>query len=130
MGYMRQAQQNAANEKAAAQLSALKRDAEAFSIADSARAEGANLGYRQGIQEGEMQMASFAEQLQKLFGARNTQERNDGLAHEFNREAQHLHRQMEDDARRNAFRRAQQMGDTSEENVNILLDEELRYKGL
>lgn len=115
------------DEKAAA-FDNMQRQAENVSLARGAFAGGQQRGYNQGVEESSVQLAGLKEQLQSLFG--NNQPQDPGLANQFSEEAEQQRRAMEDDARQSAFMRAQDMRDTSEDNMNRLIDEELIKRGL
>lgn len=131
MSILEQAKRRQADAEDAAELAAMRRDAERVNISDSARAEGANLGYQQGLQEGALQVADFKQQLMELFGQREPQSSpTQGLAGSYAQEGQDLQRQMKQDAQQAALIRAREMRDTSESNINNLIIEELKRRGL
>lgn len=131
MSILEQAQKRKEDAAAAAELEAIKRDKERLIIADEAKSEGANLGYQQGLQEGALQIADFKQQLMELFGQREPQSSpTQGLAGSYEQEGQDLHRQMKQDAQQAALIRAREMRDTSESNINNLIIEELKRRGL
>lgn len=131
MSILEQAKRRRADAEAAAELAAMRRDAERVNISDSARSEGAGVGYQQGLQEGALQVAGFKQKLMDLFGQRQEQPAPaQGLAGRYAEEGQDLRRQMERDAQQEAFMRARSMRDTSEGNMNTLISEELKRRGL
>ena len=70
MSYLEQSKQNAAARRDSQELAAMRRESELAGVANAAKADGANLGYQQGVQEGAQQVESFKQQLMNLFGSR------------------------------------------------------------
>ena len=130
MSYLEQSKQNAAARRDSAELEAMKRDVERVNISEAAKAEGANFGYQQGRQEGAQQVAGFKQQLMDLFGRQQEPVPQQGLAGRYSQQAQDQRRQMEQDAQQEAFIRADELGDRSEGTMNILINEELKRRGL
>ena len=128
MSYLEQSRQNKANAQKAQAFDAQQTKQRAQQVYEAGKGEGADFGYRQGLQEGAQQVAGFKQRLMDLFGQRPPEQ---GLAATVvNPAGQAARRDMENAARQEAFAEADAMGDRSEETMNILMNRAFERRGL